>query len=126
MRLVTFVPKRGAAPGVGLVRDGEQVVDLAQAGSRPPFDPADMGSLIAAGPKALAWLRKAAKAKKWLPLPKVRLLAPLPRPRKNVFCVGWKLRRAFPGRQGGARARGRVSGASGVLLQGAEHRHRPV
>jgi 2-keto-4-pentenoate hydratase/2-oxohepta-3-ene-1,7-dioic acid hydratase in catechol pathway len=90
MRLVTFVPKRGAAPRVGLVRDGNQVVDLTQAGGKPPFDPYDMVSLIAAGTKALAWLRKsAAKAKKALPLGKVRLLAPIPRPRKNVFCVGW-------------------------------------
>jgi 2-keto-4-pentenoate hydratase/2-oxohepta-3-ene-1,7-dioic acid hydratase in catechol pathway len=89
MRLVTFVPKKGAAPRVGLVRDGSQVIDLTQAGSRPPFDPADMISLIAAGAKGLAWLRKAVKAKKSLPLGKVRLLAPIPRPRKNVFCVGW-------------------------------------
>jgi hypothetical protein len=30
MRLVTFVPKKGAAPRVGVVRDGDQVVDLTQ------------------------------------------------------------------------------------------------
>jgi 2-keto-4-pentenoate hydratase/2-oxohepta-3-ene-1,7-dioic acid hydratase in catechol pathway len=86
---VTFVPKKGAAPRVGLMRDGNQVVDLAQAGARPPFDPYDMVSLIGAGSKALAWLRKAANAKKALPLGKVKLLAPIPRPAKNVFCVGW-------------------------------------
>ena len=90
MRLVTFVPGKGAVPRVGLVRAGGQVVDLVQAGSKPPFDPYDMLSLIEAGPRALAWLRKAAgKAKKTLPLGKVKLLAPVPRPRKNVFCVGW-------------------------------------
>lgn len=89
MRLVTFVPKKGAAPRVGLVREGGQVVDLTQAGSRPPFDPQDMISLIAAGAKALAWLRKAAGARKSQPLGRVKLLAPIPRPRKNVFCVGW-------------------------------------
>jgi 2-keto-4-pentenoate hydratase/2-oxohepta-3-ene-1,7-dioic acid hydratase in catechol pathway len=51
---------------------------------------ATMVSLIAAGAQALAWLRKTAgKAKKTLPLGKVKLLAPIPRPRKNVFCVGW-------------------------------------
>ena len=89
MRLVTFVPKAGAAARVGLVRDGREVIDLTASG-KAPFDPHDMISLIAAGPKALAWLRKAAaKAKKALPLGKVRLLAPIPRPRKNVFCVGW-------------------------------------
>jgi 2-keto-4-pentenoate hydratase/2-oxohepta-3-ene-1,7-dioic acid hydratase in catechol pathway len=90
LRLVTYVPKKGAAGRVGLVRGGDQVVDLAQAGGGPPFDPHDMISLIAAGPKALVWLRKAAaRAGKTLPLGKVRLLAPIPRPRKNVFCVGW-------------------------------------
>lgn len=90
MRLVTFALQSGGAPRVGLVRDGNQVIDLTRAGGAPPFDAADMISLIAAGPKALAWLRDvAAKAKEALPLDKVRLLAPIPRPRKNVFCVGW-------------------------------------
>jgi 2-keto-4-pentenoate hydratase/2-oxohepta-3-ene-1,7-dioic acid hydratase in catechol pathway len=90
VRLVTFVPKKGAAPRTGLVRDASHVVDLTQVVPKPPFDPHDMISLIVAGPKALAWLRTAAtKAKKTLPLAKVKLLAPVPRPRKNVFCVGW-------------------------------------
>ena len=90
MRLVTFAPGAGAAPRVGLVRDGKQVIDLSQAGGKPPFDAADMISLIAAGEKALAWLRDmAAKSKEAAPLDKVRLHAPIPRPRKNVFCVGW-------------------------------------
>jgi 2-keto-4-pentenoate hydratase/2-oxohepta-3-ene-1,7-dioic acid hydratase in catechol pathway len=76
-------------PRVGLLRDGGEVIDLTAAGN-PPFDPRDMTSLIGAGPRALAWLRKTAvKAKKVLPLGKVKLLAPIPRPRKNVFCVGW-------------------------------------
>ena len=90
MRLVTFVPKRGATPRVGIVREAYQVVDLTQAGSKPPFDPEDMVSLIAAGARGRAWLRQAAaRAKKTVPLGKVKLLAPIPRPRKNVFCVGW-------------------------------------
>ena len=77
-------------PRVGLVRDGGEVLDLTQAGSRPPFDPTDMVALIAGGAKALAWVRKAgAGRKKGLPLTRVKLLAPIPRPRKNVFCVGW-------------------------------------
>src|SRR5262245_47179132 len=92
MRLVTFVPKKGAAPRVGVVREGYQVVDLSQAkgSGKPPFDPTDMISLVASGAKGLAWAKKVvAKAKTALPLGKVRLLAPIPRPRKNVFCVGW-------------------------------------
>jgi 2-keto-4-pentenoate hydratase/2-oxohepta-3-ene-1,7-dioic acid hydratase in catechol pathway len=90
MRLVTFVPGKGAAPRVGVVRDEREVVDLAAVAGRPPFDPSDMVSLIEAGPKARAWLRKAAaQARKALPLGRIALLAPIPRPRKNVFCVGW-------------------------------------
>jgi 2-keto-4-pentenoate hydratase/2-oxohepta-3-ene-1,7-dioic acid hydratase in catechol pathway len=93
---VTFVPAKGAAPRVGLVRDGEQVIDLSLAGAGAPFDPHDMISLIAAGPRALAWLRKvASRARKTRPLGKVRLLAPIPRPRKNVFCVGWNYAEHF-------------------------------
>jgi 2-keto-4-pentenoate hydratase/2-oxohepta-3-ene-1,7-dioic acid hydratase in catechol pathway len=89
MRLVTFAPKGGATLRVGIVRDG-RVIDLVAAGGRPPFDPADMLSLIAAGSQALTWLEgPARKAKKSLPLGKLKLAAPIPRPRKNVFCVGW-------------------------------------
>ena len=90
MRFVTFVPRRGAAPRVGLARDDGSVLDLSLAGSRPPFDPFDMVSLIAGGARALAWARKAgAGRRQGLRLGKVKLLAPIPRPRKNVFCVGW-------------------------------------
>ena len=90
MRLVTFTPKKGAVPRVGLMRGADQVIDLGAVRPKPPFDPADMLSLIASGARGLAWLRKtAAGAKQSLALGKVRLLAPIPRPRKNVFCVGW-------------------------------------
>lgn len=90
MRLVTFAPRAGESTRVGLLRDGNQLIDLTRGGGKPPFDPADMISLIAAGEKALAWLRDvAAKAKETVPLDKVRLVAPIPHPRKNVFCVGW-------------------------------------
>lgn len=90
MRLVTFTPRPHGPQHVGLLRDGNQVIDLKRAGGNPPFDPADMISLIAAGDDALAWLRDAAsKTKEATPLDKVLLLAPIPRPRKNVFCVGW-------------------------------------
>jgi 2-keto-4-pentenoate hydratase/2-oxohepta-3-ene-1,7-dioic acid hydratase in catechol pathway len=90
MRLVTFVPKKGAAPRVGVLHGGNHVIDLAQAAKKPPFDPHDMISLVAAGSKGLAWAKKAAaQARNPLPLGKVKLLAPIPRPRKNLFCVGW-------------------------------------
>jgi 2-keto-4-pentenoate hydratase/2-oxohepta-3-ene-1,7-dioic acid hydratase in catechol pathway len=92
MRLVTFVPKKGAAPRVGLMHGDSHVIDLSAARPKPPFDPSDMVSLVAAGTKGIAWLRGVAKKatdKQVLQLGKVKLLAPIPRPRKNVFCVGW-------------------------------------
>ena len=47
-------------------------------------------SLVAAGDRALKWIRdNAANARSALKLSEVTLLAPIPRPRKNVFCVGW-------------------------------------
>ena len=90
MRLVTFTPRLRGPQHVGLVRGGKEVVDLKHIGGDPPFDPADMVTLIAAGDAALQWLRDVAvRAPEATPLAKVALIAPIPRPRKNVFCVGW-------------------------------------
>lgn len=90
MRFITFLPKGMRKPRVGLLGAGNQVTDLTQVGGRPPFDPSDMLSLIAGGAAALAWVRElAASAQPTLEIGKVRVLAPIPRPRKNVFCVGW-------------------------------------
>ena len=73
-----------------LVRNDSEVVDLAALGGNPPFDPRDMVSLIAAGSRSLQWIRDhAARAASAVKLADVTLLAPIPRPRKNVFCVGW-------------------------------------
>ena len=105
MRLVTYKSDAGGAARIGIVRDDKEVVDLAAAGNAP-FDTSDMVSLIAAGPAALAWARDAAaKSSKTLPLERVKLLAPIPRPRKNVFCVGWNYLEHF---EEGAKARPHV------------------
>ncbi len=106
MRLVTFTPRAHGPQHLGLVVGDKQVVDLKNAGGEPPFDPADMISLIAAGDEALQWLRNvAAKAGNTLPLDAVTLLAPIPRPHKNVFCVGWNYLEHF---EEGAKARPHV------------------
>jgi len=103
MRLVTFSPRAGGAPRVGMLRDGDEVIDLTHVGGNPPFDPADMVSLVAAGGKALAWLRDiASKGTDVVALEQVRLHAPIPRPSKNVFCVGWNYLDHF---EEGAKAR---------------------
>lgn len=106
LRLVTFTLRPHGPQHLGLVRDGKGVVDLKGIGGEPPFDPADMISLVAAGDAALKWLRDvASKAREATPLDKVTLLAPLPRPRKNVFCVGWNYLEHF---EEGAKARPHV------------------
>src|SRR5207344_92071 len=77
MKLVTFSDGGPARPG--LVRD-DAVVDLALAA---PELPRDMAALLAAGPEALAAVRRAADAPgRRLPLAAVRLGAPVPRPPK--------------------------------------------
>lgn len=79
MRLATFQDARGVH--LGAVR-GSEIVALD--GIAP-----DMLSLIDGGPAALAAASAAAgQANGWRPLDGVTLLAPIPRPRQNVVCVG--------------------------------------
>lgn len=89
-RLVTFDDGKGPRPGALL--DGGRVLDLAAAS--PPGTAGgarDMLALIEAGPAVLAAVRALAAgppAAAVLDAGAVRLLAPIPRPRRNVFCVG--------------------------------------
>lgn len=110
MRLLTFKPRAGVAR-LGVLLADERVLDVAEAARRArqrlPFDPGDMLSLIASGRAGLAALRKLARAGpgKGLAMRRLRLLAPIPRPRKNVFCVGWNYLEHF---KEGAKARPHV------------------
>lgn len=79
MRLVTFEDAAGRR--LGLLGAGGEVLDLAD-----PALPRDMLALIEAGAPALDAVRAAATRAR--PAAGARLLAPIPRPRKNVFCVG--------------------------------------
>jgi 2-keto-4-pentenoate hydratase/2-oxohepta-3-ene-1,7-dioic acid hydratase in catechol pathway len=89
-KLVTFSASGGSdARGarLGAVLEGGRVLDLAAAGAPA----ADMLGLIEAGPEALAAVQALAAnppAGAVLEAGTVRLLAPIPRPRRNVFCVG--------------------------------------
>ncbi|MBB3897054.1 fumarylacetoacetate hydrolase family protein [Roseococcus suduntuyensis] len=91
LRLVTFAP-HGAPLGGGparagaLLNDGE-VLDFAAAGL--PY--AEMTQVIEGGAEALSAIRAAMAAPAAtarLPLSEVTLCAPIPRPARNVFCVG--------------------------------------
>jgi len=93
MRIATF--RADGRTRLGVVRD-ERIIDLTLAGrvageEDPAGELEDMLALIAGGQQALgrvARLVASAPAEAELPLDAVRLLAPIPRPRKNVFCVG--------------------------------------
>jgi 2-keto-4-pentenoate hydratase/2-oxohepta-3-ene-1,7-dioic acid hydratase in catechol pathway len=81
VRLVTFSPP-SSTPRTGALVDGG-VVDLTDAGL-----PADMTELIRIGGTALAIAAEAIERASPVPERDVRIHAPIPRPRKNVMCVG--------------------------------------
>ena len=85
-----------------------------------------MLALIALGPKGKALVKKALnqKAAKAIPLSSVRVLAPIPRPRKNVFCVGWNYVEQLRGGRQGAPERRRAALAPDLFHQGADHGER--
>lgn len=101
MRFVTFRSSRGARPG--LILDAETFLDISdaldqaiKAGSIEPMAlPGTIVDLIEMGQPALDACRnllEGAKAGSYDSLKvaagEVELLAPIPQPRKNVFCVG--------------------------------------
>lgn len=95
LRLVSFVPKRGGAVRVGAITAADRVVDLGRVAMRKnvrlAFDPANMVSLIESGPRGLAQVRTlvVAAGESGTALADVRLVAPIPKPIRNVHCVGW-------------------------------------
>lgn len=92
MRLATY--STGGSPCVGVVLADGSVLDGAAALREAGGDPAPLGDMIATieawgriGP-ALRQAAAAPPAGAVVPKERARLLAPIPRPRKNVFCVG--------------------------------------
>ena len=87
MRFVTF--DRGSGPRAGvLVDQAKSVVDLAELGSGLP---ASVQAVIEGGAKTRAAIETALRGiakERTVPLESVKLLAPLPRPLRNIFCVG--------------------------------------
>ena len=77
MRIVTA--RHAGAERIGRLRG--EVVEF------PPAGPASVLALIEAGPSA--WREFAHAAGPAAPLTAVELLAPIPRPRKNIMCLGW-------------------------------------
>ncbi len=92
MKLVTYSPAAGGTPRPGLLLDGDRIVDIAaNAAATPGVDFSTMLGIVQGGAPA----RKALDALAARPpaatvaLRDVKLHAPIPRPAKNVFCVGW-------------------------------------
>ncbi|MFI4987025.1 MAG: fumarylacetoacetate hydrolase family protein [Alphaproteobacteria bacterium] len=90
MRLVTFRYQDRSAPG--LLLEGGRVLDLSASLSGKGTLKSAL-DIVRAGPEGEAALREAAKrgaggSNAAYDLKDVKLVAPIPEPRKNVFCVG--------------------------------------
>lgn len=92
MRFCVFKTAAGPHLGCALDARGERVVDLtsdwprADPGLPPPADVADLAALGDAGLDIVKTLVRAGKTS--IETAGLSLLAPIPRPRRNVFCVG--------------------------------------
>ena len=90
MKVVTFSPLPSGDPRPGLVVGERRVVDIPAALGADEAT-ASMLGLVRAGPAMLERLRVLASSPPTdsRALAEVKLHAPIPRPAKNVFCVGW-------------------------------------
>jgi 2-keto-4-pentenoate hydratase/2-oxohepta-3-ene-1,7-dioic acid hydratase in catechol pathway len=90
MKLATFSPLPTGAPRPGLVTSANRVVDI-PAALGAGESTATMLGIIRAGAPMLEKLRalESNASASSAALADVKLHAPIPRPAKNVFCVGW-------------------------------------
>jgi 2-keto-4-pentenoate hydratase/2-oxohepta-3-ene-1,7-dioic acid hydratase in catechol pathway len=98
MRLATCVLAAGSAPTVVVVLDDGKLIDLKSEAKRQgvnlSFDASSMLALIASGNAGFAQVRavaeKAAQQRAQLPgLQQAQFMSPVPRPDRNIYCVGW-------------------------------------
>jgi 2-keto-4-pentenoate hydratase/2-oxohepta-3-ene-1,7-dioic acid hydratase in catechol pathway len=84
---LTFSPAGSRELRLGALAADDNVIDLRRCG----IQALDMVGLIAAGPRLLADVAKVISQNPTghHPLGEVTVHAPIPRPCKNVFCVGW-------------------------------------
>src|SRR5712691_7884026 len=96
MRLASYL--FDGQPRAGVITSDQTLVavsDLVAGG------PAEMLAVLAAGPSLWDRLRAAASAARGgQALRNARLVAPIPRPRRNLFCVGWNYSEHFAEGQG--------------------------
>ena len=103
MRICTFEQRGTAAAGVVVADDTVlSTVDLVGGAT----DEDDVLDILLAGEEFWAELRAAAReARGGVPLASAKLRAPIPRPARNVFCVGWNYSEHF---EEGKHARGQA------------------
>lgn len=95
MRLATCVMSPGAAPTVVAVLDDCSVIDLGAEARRQRvalgFDSTSMLALIKSGNAGLETVRQVVghATRHWTPSPHLQYLSPIPRPDRNIYCVGW-------------------------------------
>jgi 2-keto-4-pentenoate hydratase/2-oxohepta-3-ene-1,7-dioic acid hydratase in catechol pathway len=82
MRFVSFKKNNQVSIG-GLVANKKAVVDLTENGL-----PADLTSLIEMGEEGLHMAGQAIQKGFQIPITEIEILAPFPRPQRNVMCVG--------------------------------------
>lgn len=103
MRVCTF--DQGGTAYAGVVAADDTIVSTGAlvAGA---IDPDEVLDLLLSGEQFWAELRRAARdARGGIPLQAAKLLAPIPRPARNVFCVGWNYSEHF---EEGKQARGQA------------------
>jgi 2-keto-4-pentenoate hydratase/2-oxohepta-3-ene-1,7-dioic acid hydratase in catechol pathway len=94
LRVLSFADE-GGTTRLGFVRPDGHVVDVARAayhaGVPLGFDGSSMLALIEAGPQGLAELRglAALDSHTGIKLDDIRLLPPIPKITRNIYCVGW-------------------------------------
>jgi 2-keto-4-pentenoate hydratase/2-oxohepta-3-ene-1,7-dioic acid hydratase in catechol pathway len=93
MRLVTYQPINTAELRTGILINKDEVIDIAAetAVRKSEAKVTTMLDIIAGGAPTMALLKEIEASPKTAPimLNKALLKAPIPRPTKNVFCVGW-------------------------------------
>jgi 2-keto-4-pentenoate hydratase/2-oxohepta-3-ene-1,7-dioic acid hydratase in catechol pathway len=90
MKLITYAPLPSGEPRPGLLVDDKHFVDIRSALGDAP-ETASLHAIIRTGGPVMERLAKLASSPpaSRLAIADVKLLAPIPRPTKNVFCVGW-------------------------------------
>jgi 2-keto-4-pentenoate hydratase/2-oxohepta-3-ene-1,7-dioic acid hydratase in catechol pathway len=93
MKLLTFI--RHGIPSPGLALEDGRILDLAESarGGDHRFDTASVLGLIDGGDAAVAWMNEllaeaAFRSVATVAAHEVTIVAPIPRPLKNVFCIG--------------------------------------